>query len=101
MATIKVDPSKPGQLCLGRRGESGIRTFQFDISSLVETIGPGGDLTLLLRADEDPDFTETPLAHDNSSAIWTVTRAATLEAGAGGMQLRYVNGARSAASKAA
>lgn len=74
-------------LVLGRQGESGATSFEFDISEWVAQYGEG---TLTLTAKRSQDTEPYPVPIDGN--VWTVSDADTAFEGYGEAQLTYTVG---------
>lgn len=89
---IKLKESPSLVLYLGRQGENGVRTLNFDFSDFRERFGDGV-LSLVMRrkVTEDP----YPIALDiipQSIAVWTVSNVETDIVGSGEAQFIYTVG---------
>lgn len=77
------------QIYLGRVGENGVVTVQFDYSEWIEEFGEGNVSLVLKRADDEEAF-PVPISTINGVATWVVTSAHTAQEGKGYCELIYI-----------
>lgn len=76
------------QIYLGRAGENGVVTVQFDYSDWVEEFGEG-TVALVLKRAEDEEAFPVPISALNGVATWAVTSVHTAQEGKGYCELIY------------
>jgi len=91
MRIVNVDAGKCSPsygIVIGRRGETEATSVVFDISSLIETYGPG-TCQLLAKLPGAATAYPVAVAADGTNVIWTVTDADTSVKGSGECELYY------------
>lgn len=86
---IKVYAETGKLIHIGRMGENLATTVVFDVSSQLQSLGSGGDFTLLVLQDKELTEVELELAENTTFLEWDITTDYTPKEGKGKCQLIY------------
>ena len=86
---IKVYAETGKLIHIGRMGENLATTVVFDVSSQLQSLGSGGDFTLLVLQDKELTEVELELAENTAYLEWDITSDYTPKEGKGKCQLIY------------
>lgn len=86
---IKVYAETGKLIHIGRMGENLATTVVFDVSSQLQSLGSGGDFTLLVLQDKELTEVELELAENTTYLEWDITSDYTPKEGKGKCQLIY------------
>lgn len=86
---IKVYAETGKLIHIGRMGENLATTVVFDVSSQLQSLGSGGDFTLLVLQDKELIEVELELAENTTYLEWDITADYTPKEGKGKCQLIY------------
>ncbi len=86
---IKVYAETGKLIHIGRMGENLATTVMFDVSSQLQSLGSGGDFTLLVLQDKELTEVELELAENTTYLEWDITADYTPKEGKGKCQLIY------------
>ena len=86
---IKVYAETGKLIHIGRMGENLATTVVFDVSSQLQSLGSGGDFTLLVLQDKELTEVELELAENTTYLEWDITADYTPKEGKGKCQLIY------------
>ena len=86
---IKVYAETGKLIHIGRMGENLATTVVFDVISQLQSLGSGGDLTLLVLQDKELTEVELELAENTTYLEWDITSDYTPREGKGKCQLIY------------
>lgn len=86
---IKVYAETGKLIHIGRMGENLATTVVFDVGSQLQSLGSGGDFTLLVLQDKELTEVELELAENTSYLEWDITADYTPKEGKGKCQLIY------------
>lgn len=86
---IKVYAETGKLIHIGRMGENLATTVVFDVSSQLQSLGSGGDFTLLVLQDKELTEVELELAENTTFLEWDITSDYTPKEGKEKCQLIY------------
>ena len=96
---IKVYAETGKLIHIGRMGENLATTVVFDVSSQLQSLGSGGNFTLLVLQDKELTEVELELAENTTYLEWDITSDYTPKEGKGKCQIVYTNDEKISKSK--